>query len=380
MTEAMTEDTIFDLASLTKVVATTPAIMKLVEEGKIRIDDKVTKYLPEFENGKSSVTIRDLMIHYSGLRPDLDLVPAWSGYTTGITKALHDVPAGPPGVRFVYSDINFVLLGEIVRRVSAEPLDSYAREHIFEPLGMKDTGFLPGADLLARIAPTERQANGVVLRGVVHDPTARFMGGVAGHAGLFGTAEDLAKYCQMMLNQGAGVFEASTVRQFTSPQTPAGAKAVRGLGWDIRSPLSSNRGELFPDGSYGHTGFTGTSIWIDPQSETYVIVLANAVHPVGGKSIVPLRRSVATAVAAAVGYGAHQVKTGLDVLEDEGFHSLLGKRVGLITNQTGIDRKGRRNVDAMLAADVKVTTLFSPEHGIAGVEDKQDVAGGVDKA
>jgi uncharacterized protein YbbC (DUF1343 family) len=356
--------------------------MKLFEQGKIRIGDKVTEYLPEFQDGKSDITVQQLMTHFSGLRPDLDLEPPWSGYETGIQKALHDKPANPPGVKFVYSDINFILLGEIVRRVSGETLPEFAREVVYGPLGMTDTTFQPPAILKARIAPTERQKDGEVLRGVVHDPTSRYMGGVAGHAGLFSTADDLAKYCQMMIDRGADIFSPPAVLKFTSPATPLHQPILRGLGWDIDSPFSGNRGELFPAGaSYGHTGFTGTSIWMDPGSETYVVLLTNAVHPVVGKPITPLRKSVATIVAAAVGYEKPpiapitQVLTGLDVFAARKFDVLQGKRVGLITNQTGIDAARRRDVDLMLAAGVKLTALFSPEHGINGVEDRENVKG-----
>ena len=292
--EPMTVDTIFDAASLTKVIATTPSLMKLFEQGKLRIDDPVTHYLPEFQSGKSDITIRDLMTHFSGLRPDLDLEPPWSGYETGIHRALIDKPASPPGLRFVYSDINFELLGEIVRRLSGKPLDEYARENIFQPLGMTETTFRPPASLRGRIAPTEIDpATGAPFRGVVHDPTARYMGGVAGHAGLFTTADDLAKYCEMMLGMGerAGVriFSPLTVRKFTSPATPPDQPVLRGLGWDIDSPYSSNRGELYPIGSYGHTGFTGTSVWMDPSTNSFVILLTNVVHPKRGKSLSSLR-------------------------------------------------------------------------------------------
>ncbi|MCU1262549.1 MAG: hypothetical protein JWO80_5434 [Bryobacterales bacterium] len=379
--EKMTVDTIFDCASLTKVVASTSSMMKLFEQGKVRIDDKVTDYLPEFQNGSSEITIRDLLTHYSGLRPDLDLEPPWSGYETGIQKALHDPPAGPPGVKFVYSDINFVLIGEIVRRLSGETLPEFAHEILFEPLGMTDTMFQPPATLRPRIAPTEKLASGEVLRGIVHDPTARYMGGVAGHAGLFSTADDLARFCQMILDRGeangARLFSPLTIAKFTSRNSPLGNTAVRGLGWDIDSPLSGNRGELFPIGSFGHTGFTGTSIWIDPISETYVVLLANAVHPSRGKPITVLRGKVATIVAAALEADApvHPTLTGLDVWEERKFRELQGKRVGLITNHTGIDRERRRNLDRMIAAGVKVTALFSPEHGLLGVEDKLEVAG-----
>jgi uncharacterized protein YbbC (DUF1343 family)/CubicO group peptidase (beta-lactamase class C family) len=407
--EPMTLDTIFDAASLTKVIATTPAIMRLFEQGQIRLNDPVTKYLPEFQGGHSDITIRNLMTHFSGLRPDLDLKPAWSGYETGIQRALIDKPAGPPGVRFVYSDINFILLGEIVHRLSGKMLNEYARDNFYQPLGMRETTFLPPASLRPRIAPTEiNPVTGQPLRGEVHDDTARYMGGVAGHAGMFITAADLAKFAQMMLDQGEGngvrVFSAATVEKFTSPQSPPDQPILRGLGWDIDSTYSSNRGELFPIGSYGHTGFTGTSLWIDPFSHSYLIILTNVVHPHRGHSLSSLRSRVATLVAASLGITAPGVKltgyndtivgpglhreaepkgevlTGLDVLAEDNFAAFRGKRIGLITNQTGLSRDGKRNVDTMLAAGVQVTAIFSPEHGLNGAEDRTDVSDAKDTA
>ncbi len=407
--EPMTVDTIFDAASLTKVVATTSSIMKLFEQGKIRLNDPVTNYLPEFQGGKSDITIRNLMTHFSGLRPDLDLQPAWSGYETGIHRALIDKPVRPPGIRFVYSDINFILLGEIVHRLSGQMLSDFARENIFEPLGMRDTMFQPPAELRERIAPTEIDpATGQPLRGVVHDETSRFMGGIAGHAGMFTTADDLAKFAQMMLNRGelngTRIFSAATVEKFTTPQSPADQPVLRGLGWDIDSAYSSNRGDLFPIGSYGHTGFTGTSLWIDPTSQTCVILLTNFVHPHRGKSLNSLRGRVATIAAASfgivapgvkltgynetiAGQGLHRVVepksdvlTGLDVLAEEKFAPLRGKRIGLITNHTGLSRDGKRSVDLMLAAGIQVVSIFSPEHGLAGTEDQPNVSDTKDKA
>jgi uncharacterized protein YbbC (DUF1343 family)/CubicO group peptidase (beta-lactamase class C family) len=409
MREPMTVDTIFDAASLTKVVATTASVMKLLEEGKIRIDDPVTKYLPEFQNGHSPITIRNLMTHFSGLRPDLDLNPAWSGYETGIQRALIDKPAGPPGVKFVYSDINFILTGEIVHRLSGQMLSDFARENIFEPLGMKDSMFLPPAALRPRIAPTEIDpVSGQPLWGVVHDDTSRYMGGVAGHAGLFTTADDLAKFAQMLLDKGQAngrrIFSPLTVEKFTSPASPADQPILRGLGWDIDSPYSSTRGDLFPIGSFGHTGFTGTSMWMDPVSDTYVILLTNVVHPHRGKSIISLRSRVATIAAASfgitapevaltgyddtiIGAGLHRivapkagVLTGLDVLVKDNFNALRGKRIGLITNQTGLSRDGKRNIDLMLAAGVRVVRLFSPEHGFGGTEDQANILDTKDSA
>jgi uncharacterized protein YbbC (DUF1343 family)/CubicO group peptidase (beta-lactamase class C family) len=405
--EPMLLNTIFDIASLTKVTATTPSIMRLFEEGKIRIDDPVTKYLPEFQGGQSDLTIRLLMTHFSGLPPDVDLAPKWTGYQTGIDKALNSKPIAPAGTKFIYSDINFLLLGEIVRRLSGESLAEFAKQQVFAPLGMTETGFLPAADLLPRIESTEIDAEtGQPIHGVVHDPTARYMGGVAGHAGVFSTAADLTKYAEMLLNMGLvngkQVFTDATVRKFTEPASPADQPVLRGLGWDIDSPFSSNRGELFPIGSYGHTGYTGTSMWMDPGSKTFIILLSNVVHVHHGNSLSSLRSRLATRVAAIyaphppdtvaitgytetiAGAGIHraiardaETETGLDVLEKESFRSLRGKRVGLITNQTGLDRAGNRNVDQMLAAKINVTTLFSPEHGLEGVADI-DIANGKD--
>ena len=383
--EPMTVDTIFDIASLTKIVATTSCVMKLFEQGRLWPDNLVTAYLPEFQGGRSAITVRDLMTHFSGLPPDVDLEPAWSGYQTGIRRALTAKPTGPPGAKFVYSDVNFLLMGEIVRRLGGMPENEFAKRVVFDPLGMKETGYLPVPALRARIAPTETQKDGTILRGVVHDPTARYMGGVAGHAGVFSTAGDLAKFCQMMLDGGGGIFSPVTIREFTTPHSPIRQPILRGLGWDIDSPYSGSRGELFPVGSFGHTGFTGTSIWIDPQSRTYVILLANSVHPSVRRAITPLRRQVATIVAASAGLASPVVQpgaamTGLDLLAASHFGILQGKRVGLITNQTGVDRMGRRNVDLMKRAGVNLVALFSPEHGIAGVEDHDNIGNSTDPA
>jgi uncharacterized protein YbbC (DUF1343 family)/CubicO group peptidase (beta-lactamase class C family) len=406
--EPMTMNTIFDIASLTKVIATTSGMMKLVEQGKVRMGDKVTEYLPEFQGGKSDITVRELMTHYSGLRPDLDLEPGWSGYDTGIAKAVADLPENPPDSKFTYSDINFILLGEIVHRVSGKPLPEFVHDEIFAPLGMKDTTFNPAARLRPRIAPTEiPKGSRQPLRGIVHDPTARNMGGVAGHAGLFSTARDLSKFAEMMLAGGVGngvrIFSPLTIHAFTTPHSPAGLADVRGLGWDIDSRFSGNRGDLFPVGSYGHTGFTGTSIWIDPWSDSYVILLTNSVHPKLRPSITPLRGMVANAAAAGLALTqappqltaeraraaepavspqaprTAQVLTGIDVLAAENFASLKGKRVGLITNHTGLTMDGRRNIDVMLAAGVNLKALYSPEHGIAGREDQENVANAKDQ-
>jgi uncharacterized protein YbbC (DUF1343 family)/CubicO group peptidase (beta-lactamase class C family) len=414
--EPMTLDTIFDLASLTKVVATTTSVMMLVESGKIRLNDRVSTFIPGFERyGKAGITIRHLLLHVSGLRPDVDLAEAWTGADTAVALAVEEVPLSAPGERFVYSDINFFLLGDIVRRVSGEPLDQFAARHIFAPLGMKDTMFLPPATLRPRIAPTERctpfgwpceGADAMMLRGVVHDPTARRMGGVAGHAGLFSTAADLSTFCRMLLGggsyRGTRILSPLAVEKMTSPARDEGA-TVRGLGWDIDSAYSSNRGELLPLGSYGHTGFTGTSLWIDPATGLYVVFLSNRVHPDGQGDVTPLRARVATIAASALtaaAAGADErlwtgrdfgpagtpptaprlpVLTGLDVLRADDFAPLRGKRVGLVTNHTGLARDGASAIDLLhAAADVRLVDLFGPEHGIRGVLDSK-VAADVDE-
>ncbi|MFZ0437995.1 MAG: serine hydrolase domain-containing protein, partial [Candidatus Sulfotelmatobacter sp.] len=303
--EPMTLDTIFDLASLTKVIVTTTAVMQLVEQGKVRLNDPVAKYLPEFaQNGKADITVRQLLTHYSGLEPDLDLKTAWEGKETAYRMAFAETPQDAPGSKFAYSDINFIVLGALVERVSGETLDEYAARHIFVPLKMMHTRFVPPLALRAgwigKIAPTQYDENEHMLRGVVHDPTARRMGGVAGQAGLFSTGDDLAKFAQALLNGGGGILSALSVQKMTRPEQPPSAPVLRGFGWDIDSPFSSNRGDLLPVGGFGHTGFTGTSMWIDPTTQTYIILLTNAVHPRGKGNAIALRSKVATAVAAAL--------------------------------------------------------------------------------
>ena len=391
--EAMTPDTIFDLASLTKVVATTTSVMILVEEGRLRLRDRVATYLPEFSShGKDRITIEHLLTHVSGLRPDLPLEEVFEGADTAIARAADEVPEAGPGERFVYSDINFFVLGEVVRRVTGQTLDQFARDRIFRPLGMRDTGFNPPASMRTRIAPTEPCAplawpcggdGAVMLRGRVHDPTARRMGGVAGHAGLFSTAGDLARFCRMLLGAGTlddvRILAPLTVARMTRVSTPPQMADRRGLGWDLDSRFSSNRGDLFSFGSYGHTGFTGTSLWLDPASDTFVVFLSSRLHPSGAGDVTALRGRVATVVASAVSgdlagdAGAlveTPVWTGLDVLREAGFEPLVGARVGLVTNQTGRARDGATTIDLLAAAPgVELVALFSPEHGIRGVMD-----------
>ena len=393
--EPMRLDTIFDCASLTKVVATTPAILTLVEEGKLRLGDRVTAYLPKFREGSSPITVKQLLTHYSGLRPDVDLAPAWSGYETGVNLAYREVPIAQPDEKFIYSDINYILLAEIVRQITGKRIDEYAAERIFIPLGMRESGYLPDASLSPRIAPTERLPGGEMLRGVVHDPTTRMMGGVAGHAGLFSTATDLGRFARMLLGkgtfEGVRVLSPLAVRAMSTPQSPDGL-AERALGFDLDSPYASPRGDLYPKGSFGHTGFTGTSMWVDPATRSYVILMTNRVHPDGRGSVVSLRSRVASVVAggfsveeiegevaakpvpAPASAAATEVLTGLDVLARDGFAPLRGKHVGLITNHTGVDRRGRPNTELFRQAPgVTLSAVFAPEHGFEGRLDQETI-------
>lgn len=438
--EEMTLDTVFDMASLTKPLMTATAAMQLYEQGKFSVNDPVAKYLPEFAaNGKGDITIRDLLTHYSGLPPDLPLTDPWEGKQTGYKLAFAIAPLRPAGVRFQYSDINFIVLGALVERIAGTSLDEYALRHIIRPLGLTHTRFLPPESWIPRIAPTQWEhgaaASGVpasktfpgdvMLRGVVHDPTSRRMGGVAGHAGLFSDGDDVAIYAQNLLDRLAGrpskfPLSRTVLEKMVAPEQPATGTALRGFGWDIDSPYSSNRGTLFPVGSFGHTGFTGTSLWIDPGSDTYVIVLANSVHPNGPKSVTALRGRIADVAAVALnihadggllaarvtGYNESlsgmrrwearnaEIKTGIDVLESDRFAELgaLARRhggrlrLGLLTNQSGVDVQGRRTID-VLARDaasavpgLTLTTLFSPEHGISGSYDQPGVPSSTDAA
>ncbi len=432
-TEAMTLDTIFDLASLTKVVATATSVMILVERGKLRLGDPVSRYIPEFgEMGKKTITIEQLLTHRSGLMPD----NAIEDYQNGVEKAWENLwklaPIAEVGSKFIYSDVNFEVLGELVRRSSGKPLNEFAAENIYRPLVMKDTGFAPAKALQSRIAPTEQRA-GRWMRGEVHDPRAYLLGGVAGHAGLFSTADDLARYCQMILSGGSlnnvRVLSQMGVARMTVPRDLGGNGANdgewRGLGWDIKTRFSANRGDLFTFQSFGHTGFTGTSIWIDPEREIFVIFLSNRVHPKldlkTPADVTSLRSRVSSIVSASItdsesfsslrriassdlvrngpfekltimppgglqrtpnnGLSSPRLSlNGIDVLVRDNFAKLKGRRVGLITNHTGKDRRGNSTIDLLFKApDVKLVALFSPEHGIRGALDQEKITNSTDE-
>src|SRR5262245_33013595 len=414
--EPMTVDTIFDIASLTKVVATATSMMILVERGLVRLGDPVSRYIPEFgEMGKRNITVEQLLTHRSGLIPDNDI----KDYEQGPEEAMRNIwklaPLVEPGSKFIYSDVNYIVLAELVKRLSGKPIDQFAAENIFRPLGMKDTGYKPDASLAPRIAPTEKRGD-KWMRGEVHDPRAYLLGGVAGHAGLFSTADDLAIYCQMILNFGeycgARILSPMGVARMTEAR-PTGGNAVdgmaRGVGWDIFTGYSANRGDLFPVGSFGHTGFTGTSLWIDPSSETFVVFLCNRVHPrldtKHPADVGSLRGRVASVVAASIiappfpektettvnphpvlpffapgSATTSQALNGIDVLKRDGFALLKDKRVGLITNHTGRDRDGDSTIDQLhKAPGVKLVALFSPEHGLRGALDQSNISNSTDE-
>ncbi|MBI3650323.1 MAG: DUF1343 domain-containing protein [Acidobacteria bacterium] len=452
--EALTVDTIFDLASLTKVVATATAMMILVEQGKVKLSDPVIRYLPEFgQAGKAHITVEQLLTHRAGFVPDSPL----RDYEDGAEKAMQRIyqlaPEYEPGTRFVYSDVGYIVAAEIIQRVTGKRLDEFAEENIYKPLGMTHTGFYLTGEQIFRdiepqlrqsqfespqvfsvkarknktktalvsqnpIAPTERREGRKgdqksFMRGEVHDPRAYLLGGVAGHAGLFSTADDLAIFCQMILNggiyKGVRVLSPYAVERMTMPRGVP-VNELRGIGWDVGSSFSTNRGDLFPLGTFGHTGFTGTSIWIDPASQTFVIILTNRVHPHGKGDVTRLRSFVASIVAASIveppyaplfeavanpafyeepprslvtrsnlNETIRPVLTGIDVLERDNFKPLEGRNIGLITNHTGRDRAGRSTIDVLAAQkNLKLVALFSPEHGLRGLED-HPVANSIDE-
>ena len=386
-----TVDAIFDMASLTKAVATAPSIMILAERGKLNVADRVAKYLPDFaENGKQDVTIEQLLLHRGGLIPDNDI----ADYVNGPAEAWKRIDAlplkWPPGTHFAYSDVGYIVLGKMVEVVSGKPLDQFARENIFEPLGMTHTRFQPPQNWQDLCAPTE-QRDGHWMVGEVHDPRSYALGGVAGHAGLFSTASDLSRFCRMLQHHGMldgkRVFSEWTYEAMVQARTLPDGTGCRGYGFDIDTPYSGCRGDRFERGAtFGHTGFTGTMFWVDPIHQCYLILLTNSVHPNGKGNILRLRHEVATVVAEAllgkaspttapatrpaVAQAQAPVLCGIDVLEQNHFEPLRGKRVALVTNHTGADLHGNRTIDLLAAArGVHLTKLLSPEHGLYGQVD-----------
>lgn len=381
---AMTLDTLFDMASITKPVATATSIMKLIEDGHLRLSDRVVTHFPEFAaNGKDKITIQDLLIHTSGLIPDNPM----SDYADGPDEAWRRICnlslSAPVGTAFKYSDVNFIVLGKLVEHRSGMSLDSFVRTRIFEPLGMLESGFRPGPEWKARTAPTEKR-NDLWIQGEVHDPRAYALDGIAGHAGLFSSLKDLSLYARMMLRGGYGEPVNGSSARILSPVTLAKMTAnypvpggTRGLGWDKQTGFSINRGDLFSTHAFGHGGFTGTVIWIDPKQDLYFIFLSNRVHPNGDGLVNPLAGKIANILSSEFGAMPSPTKqsavmTGIDVLEASSFRELQGQRIGLITNHTGRNRTGVSTVELLRRApDVQLNALFSPEHGFEG---KLDVA------
>ncbi len=392
--EEMTVDTLFDLASLTKPIATSTSVMQLVEQGRIRLADPVSKYLPEFtSHGKDAITIEQLLIHSAGLIPDNSLADYREGWPQAYEKICELKLQSTPGEAFRYSDVGFVLLGELVHRVTGQTVDVYAKEHVFMPLGMRETSYNPPKELASRCATTEKEGE-EWLRGKVHDPRARLMGGVAGHAGLFSTAGDLAIYAQALLNGGTygetRIISPATLKEWT--RSRAIGRTQRGLGWDKQSGYSRNRGEMMSADAFGHGGFTGTAIWIDPQLDLFVIFLSNRVHPDGKGEVNDLAGRIGTIASAACldveipeprrrGRRRSQprqqepTRLGIDVLVDQKFAPLKGKRVGLIANHTSRNAAGIATAKLLHEAEnVELVALFSPEHGLKGVEDRDGIA------
>ncbi|MCU0767404.1 MAG: DUF1343 domain-containing protein [Gammaproteobacteria bacterium] len=391
----MTVDTVFDLASLTKAVFTTVAVLQLAEQGRLDLDAPAARYWPAFgANGKQAITVRQLLAHTAGLPAGVD--PGKAKDAAGLWRSVAEAkPLGPPGRDARYSDVGFLALGRIVEQVSGESLAAYADRHLRPALGWQDTGFLaaPTASRgdLARVAPSAAPDQS---EAPVQDPLARVAGGAAGHAGLMGTADDLARFARTLLAGGGALLTPESVRLLFVPQTPPGV-TPRGLGWRLEAPLAANRAALPALGAIGHLGYTGTGLWLDATRGLYVVVLSNRTRLRDGDAM-PLRARVVAAVSESAGplparelatrhpeergrvapfvpkEVARPVRTGIDVLEDERFAPLRGKRVALLTHRSGVDGAGRRTIDALAAAPgVSLVSLFSPEHGLDSAQEGQ---------
>ncbi len=378
----MTNDTVFDLASLTKPIATATSVLLLVERGLVSLDAPVATYVPEFaRNHKGAVTVRQLLTHTAGLPAETPL----SSFEHGRDRAMQYVygldARTEPGAKFSYSDVGFLVLEEIVRRVSGMELDAFTRTNVFEPLRMNETTFKPEGELVDRVAPTSLR-EGEYIRGVVHDPRAWKLGGVAGHAGLFSTTEDLARFARMLLQggelDGVRVLEAKTVQQMLAPHDVGNGE--RALGWDVQSAYSINRGDSLSPRAVGHGGYTGTSLWIDRAKDLFVVVLSNRVHPDGHGMVNVLAGRIASIAGDVVAPEMSArvecpspfavVETGIDVLRDEKLARLRGAHIGLITNVTGRARDGTTTIDVLRQSpDVTLVALFAPEHGIGAARE-----------
>jgi uncharacterized protein YbbC (DUF1343 family) len=381
--EAMTEDTIFDLASLTKPVATAMSILVLADRGKLDLDGSAARYVPEFRgHGKERITLRQLLTHVSGLPVETPLSDFEHGRAVALARILALSPKSAPGERFLYSDVGFLVLEEVVRRVTGSDLATFAQATVFSPLGMRSTGFSPAAALRARTAPTEKRKD-LWMRGEVHDPRAFRLGGVAGHAGLFSTAGDLARFARMILGggalDGARVLSPAMLGKMLAPHDVPGG--IRALGWDVQSSYSSTRGLSLSRRAVGHTGYTGTSLWIDPERNLFVLFLSNRVHPDGKGAVLPLAAAIATLAGSTLSPapGAPPgFALGVDVLAAQGFAALRGLRIALLTNDSARARDGRRTTDVLAARrDFSLVALLGPEHGLGAVRDER-IEDGID--
>ena len=386
--EAMTLDTVFDMASITKPVSTATSIAILAERGKVNIEAPVKTYLPEFTgDGRDEVLVKHLLTHTAGLIPD----NAIGEYKSGVDEAWKNLFAvkiqSTPGSKFVYSDVCFQLLGKIVERASGQPLNEFAKTNIFDPLVMKDSGYLPAESLKPRIAPTEAR-DGKMLRGEVHDPRAALMGGVAGHAGLFSTLDDIARYSQMMLASGTldnvQIMRPETVVKLTAPHTldtrPDFGVISRTNGFDHHSPYSYNSGDVLSGAAFGHGGFTGTVLWIDPVRNCFFVFLSNRLHPDGKGNVNRLAGKVSKTIVESCLTPLPDrdplapVMLGVDVLRESQFRLLKSKRVGLVSNHTGRTSDGISTAQLLRSAkDVQLVALFSPEHGFEGLLDEAGI-------
>jgi uncharacterized protein YbbC (DUF1343 family)/CubicO group peptidase (beta-lactamase class C family) len=381
--EAVTLDTLYDLASLTKPIATATSVMKLVERGSLELQASVARVLPEFgAQGKDAITVEMLLLHTSGLVADNPLADYVGSQDDMWSRICALEPRSAPGTKFTYSDVGYIVLGRLVERVDGRSLDRFASEELFAPLGMVDTTFRPGEALRERCAPTERR-DGAWMRGAVHDPRAFALGGVAGHAGLFSTADDVARWCRMLLAggelDGVRVLETRTVQAMLTPRVLPDGAGSRTLALDCHTSYSGARGEIFPRGaSFGHTGFTGTSLWLDPASLGYVVALSNRVHPDGKGETRELRRAVADAAARAL-RETDPVLVGADVLARESCARLRGRKVALLTNRTGRTSRGVRTIDLLASADgVELVCILAPEHGL-GARAEGAIANEIDR-
>jgi len=383
--EAMTLDTIFDVASLTKPIATASTLMVLAEQGKVDLDERAARYVPEFRtHGKDAITLRQLLTHVSGLPTETPVADFEHGRKEAMKHSLALSLKAPPGTKFIYSDVGFLVLEEVIRRVTGGDLAALADNMVFRPLDMRDTGFLPAAAVRTRIAPTEKR-NDTWMRGEVHDPRAYRLGGVAGHAGLFSTAKDLTRFARMVLGEGtldgARVLSAESVRNMLAAHDVPGG--IRALGWDVQSAYSTNRGSALSRRAVGHGGYTGTSLWIDPERDLFVLFLSNRVHPDGKGSINALAGAIATLAGTTLTPAETHVTgsplaLGIDVLAAENFARLRGLRFVLLTNDSARTRDGLRTTDVLASRrELALVSLLSPEHGLTASRDER-IEDGVD--